>query len=162
MKTGLAGLILFLFSAYNFAKPVQPSTKNVVAAKFREAINTNNLELMLKLVQLPLGVDQQEWATLNKGYGFTLKERKITRLKDLKALKKFMKTFLPSIRIKGKKSTLVSQKDKENLKIELAGMKKGWRSLLVYLFLRGEGDVEHIVLLGIDPLSRKIRAIYVN
>ena len=45
---------------------------------------------------------------------------------------------------------------------ELKGNKKYWMSLNLYLLKRGEGDVEHIVLLGLDKNTNKLRAIYVN
>jgi hypothetical protein len=44
----------------------------------------------------------------------------------------------------------------------LRGASSPWASLDLVLFRRGEGDVEHIAIVGVEPLSGKVVGLYVN
>ncbi len=45
---------------------------------------------------------------------------------------------------------------------ELKNQKQHWVNLKLHLLIRGERDVEHIVLLGLEKYTHKLRAIYIN
>jgi len=47
-------------------------------------------------------------------------------------------------------------------KNELGDKLSFWKRFNLVLFKRGEGDVEHIVLMGINKTSNKLSAIYIN
>jgi len=133
-----------------------------LAVQFRSAINVNDVNTLVNLIQLPFTVNEQRWETVNDGYGFVLGERKITRIDEKQALVTFLKMFVPGVGIEGQQAKLISATEYDNFKTELAESLNDWRSLKTYLFLRGRADVEHIVLLGIQARSHKVKAIYLN
>jgi len=45
---------------------------------------------------------------------------------------------------------------------ELGDFSLEWKSQDVFLFLRGIGDVEHIVILGVNRKTKKIKRLYFN
>lgn len=45
---------------------------------------------------------------------------------------------------------------------EFNSIDEHWKSLDIMVFFRGQSDVEHIVILGFDKESLKLRAIYFN
>ena len=45
---------------------------------------------------------------------------------------------------------------------EFTGINHHWESLDLVVFFRGQGDVEHVVVLGLDKKSENLRAVYVN
>ena len=44
----------------------------------------------------------------------------------------------------------------------LRGASSAWAELDLVLFRRGEGDVEHIAIVGVEPASGKVLGLYVN
>jgi hypothetical protein len=48
------------------------------------------------------------------------------------------------------------------LTTQLKGADQRWSRLELSLFLRGFGDVEHIVLVGVDAVHLKVAALYIN
>jgi len=133
-----------------------------LAEQFRIAINVNDIKTLANMIQLPFTVNEQLWTTATDGYGFVPGERKITRIDKKDELITFLKVFVPGVGIEGEQANFVSANEYDNFKIELADSIDDWRNLKTYLFLRGYGDVEHIVLLGIQARSHKIKAMYLN
>ena len=133
-----------------------------LAEQFRIAINVNDINTLTDMIQLPFTVNEQLWTTATDGYGFVLGERKITRIDKKDELIKFLRVFVPGVGIEGEQANFVSPAEYDHFKIELADSIDDWRNLKTYHFLRGYGDVEHIVLLGIQARSHKVKMMYLN
>ncbi len=150
--------ILFVSSCANSGGISYPQ----VTAQFRIALNTNDVVSLVKLTSLPLTVFEQEWESAQDGIGFVLGRQKINRVDKTEELEKFFEIFAPRVTVEGERAILISLGEYNNFRIEFANSMDQWQKLKTYLFKRGEGDVEHIVLLGIDPKSNKVKAIYLN
>jgi len=133
-----------------------------IAIQFRDAINKDDINTLVKLTSAPLRIQEQEWQSAQDGIGFVLGKRNTQRIEKDADLSKFYAGFAPKIVIEGIQAIPVAGEELDNFKEELAESSSQWRALHVYLFKRGEGDVEHIVLLGINPQNHKISAIYIN
>ena len=44
----------------------------------------------------------------------------------------------------------------------LRGVPASWADLTFVLFRRGEGDVEHVAIVVVDPMPGKVVGLYVN
>ncbi len=133
-----------------------------VAVQFRTAMNINDISTLVNNIQLPFTMTEQQWDSADDGIGYILGARKVTRIESKQQLVPFLQTIVPLISIDGEQGHFISVSEYDDLKIELADSVEEWRNLKTYLFKRGEADVEHIILLGIQARSHKIKAIYMN
>lgn len=157
-RTALAAIFsLILFSACSTSNA--DSITNT-AEKIRLAINRNNVELLRSLTVIPLSVREQEWESAQDGSGFVLGKVKETTLSTKSDFNNFMPAFLKSVEIEGEKASTDITLDM--FTDELGKNIKYWSRFNLVLFKRGEGDVEHIVLIGLNKTSRKMEAIYIN
>jgi hypothetical protein len=158
-------LIVFSISVLIFAgcSNVRDASKPAeIAIEFRTTINENDQNGLKELLGLPLLHIVQEWQSATDGSGFVLGERKITRIARSEDLAKFASQLSMKVDIEGEEAIPVASSEFSNFSTEFGDTLNVWTQLDVYLFKRGEGDVEHIVVIGIDPKNKKIKAIYIN
>ncbi len=133
------------------------------AQEFLEAVNTSDIDALVALSAAPLTSYNQAWETTPDGIGFSLAPtREVEQVSDLSKLPAYFIRFVDRVNIQGKKATLIPERDYANFKEELGDTINQWNGLDIYFFLRGEADVEHILLIGIQASNNKIRAIYTN
>lgn len=127
----------------------------------RSAINDNNVDKLRALSSLPLLIREQEWVTADDGYGFVLGAAQQVKLSTDEEFYNYFQTAIKLIHIQGER---VFSKDitPGMFAEELKGQDKLWNNLTLHFLKRGEGDVEHIVLLGFEKNTNKLRAIYIN
>jgi hypothetical protein len=154
--------IILLFLVYGCSSAGERISEEQIAEKFRIAVNQDDVTSLTKLVGKPLSVFEQEWESAQDGTGFVLGARKSVQIDSAQDVERFMADFVLRLKIEGDKAVLVPQQEYSNFSEEFADTVNQWRNLKVYLFMRGEGDVEHIVLIGLHPESKKIHAIYIN
>jgi len=155
----------FLFSCFLIlsacSKPVSVSEAQI-ATQFRNALNNKDITTLVRLLGTPLTAVEQQWETAKDGVGFVLASRQLKQIESAEKLKEFVIEFSSRAAIEGNDALLIMPSEFTNFKAEFSGAENNWQQLTVYLFKRGEGDVEHIVLLGINPADKKIHAIYIN
>ena len=154
-------ILLLICLLFNYGCNNSNTSSSEIATQFRTALN-NNVNALVSLTQLPLTVIEQEWESAKDGFGFTLGHRKTVHIEQTEDLKKFLDTLAPRVTIEGNQAISIPLNEYDNFKTEFTGSVTEWRALKTFLFKRGEGDVEHIVLLGINPSSHKVQAIYIN
>ena len=150
-------LAMFISGCINQSVTVTPDDQ---AVSLRNAINTNDFALLSNSITLPLALSKQDWETANDGYGYVLGAKHTQIAKNTKDLNEVFRV-LEQIEIEGEyhleqEFTLTDFKD------EFAGIDNHWAYLKLVVFYRGQGDVEHIVVLGLDKTTSKLRAIYIN
>lgn len=126
----------------------------------RNAINANDLALLADSITLPLVFTEQEWETAGDGHGHVLGAKDTHLANNSKDLDDVLR-ILEHVEIEGEEPinqefTITDFSD------EFTGISQHWKSLNLTVFLRGQGDVEHILVLGFDKKSTKLRAIYIN
>lgn len=159
---GFYSLIFFLFSASllsacSGSKTFSPAEQ---AQQIRIAINNNNSEKLRSLSALPLAIRNQEWGSAKDGTGFFLGAAKHTLVSTEELFNKTIPSFLKSLKIEGEQA--ITDITLNMFSSELGKNMNDWADLNLILFKRGEGDVEHIVLMGLNKKSNKMEAIYLN
>jgi hypothetical protein len=132
------------------------------AESFAAAINKQDTASLTRLVELPLLVRRAQWEDASKGDGFELGKAHDQIVDKPESLHQFLANLLREVELERARATSNPPKKARLLDRELAGAPAQWQSLEIFVFLRGSGDVEHTVLLGVSPASGMIRGIYIN
>ena len=159
---GFYSLIFFLFcaaflSACSGGKTLSPAEQ---ALQIRLAINNNNIDQFRTLSTLPLTIRNQEWESAQDGYGFVLGAAKLTVISTEEKFNKTIPSFLKSVQIEGEKAT--TDITLTMLTSQLGPTINNWTDLNLIAFKRGEADVEHIVVMGLNKKTNKLDSIYLN
>lgn len=159
---GSYSLIFFLFSATLLSACSDGKTLSPVeqAQQIRIAINNNDLEIFRTLSAIPLTIRNQEWESAKDGTGFVLGAAKRTLVSTEELFNKTIPSFLKSLKIEGEQA--ITDITSNMFTSELGNNMNDWSDLNLILFKRGEGDVEHIVLMGLNKKTNKMEAIYLN
>jgi hypothetical protein len=133
-----------------------------VAEQFIGGLNEDNLDAMMIVSREPFFFRRQEWESAIDGHGFVLGATEDKFLKDKESLRAFFRQLTSTIKVVGTKAAVNAPPKHIFLTEELKGVTEAWERLEIYVFRRGFGDVEHIVLVGVDPQDWKVTALYLN
>lgn len=131
------------------------------ALQIRTSINSNNVEQFESLIDYPLTVNEQVWESASDGSGFVLGKRSDKTIAQSSSASLEIKLLLESINIQGK-SAITDGITLSLFSEELINQTQHWEDLDLVLFKRGEGDIEHVVLLGLNKKTKQLRSIYIN
>ena len=104
----------------------------------------------------------QEWKDVTAGEGYVLGDAHDQVFTDEKRAAKFMDGLVRDLRLENTTPEKDGPSKAKMLTDYLAGAPPSWRDLELFFFVRGTGDVEHVVLIGLDPSTGKVRGIYAN
>jgi len=130
------------------------------ALQIRLSINNNNAKKLRTLSSLPLIISEQQWESASDGSGFVLGTTKQSSISTDEIFIKKITPFLKSLQIEGEQA--ITDITLNMFTTELGKHINNWDKLNLILFKRGEGDVEHIVLMGLSKETKKLKAIYIN
>jgi hypothetical protein len=139
-----------------------PRTAATIAERFIEALNAKSDTTMARLAERPFFYRSQEWETAKDGKGFELgavNDRNIAGKRGLEAL---LRDLIARVKIEARAPATNPPAKRALLKAQLRGANPRWARLRLYVFLRGFGDVEHIAIVGVDPVRLKVAALYLN
>lgn len=128
-----------------------------VTSNAHKALNAGDMQAFAETVSFPLAVRTHEWASLQGSYELTRPiDKMIGGESSLLSASDLAKVRMESEATDG---SIISYDDvRENLE----GSDYDWSNLTLIIYARGYGDVEHIVLFGVDDRSGKVKAIYYN
>jgi hypothetical protein len=152
----LTALVLGLSCARPSVPPVTQ------AERFIAALNAADTVTMLALTEDPLVFREQKWMSARDGSGYQLGVARDTVVRGNEARRRFLGDLASRVHVQV--PTAVDRPPRREVLLEnqLAGGDARWASLTLFVFLRGEGDVEHSALTGVDEKSGKVAAFYVN
>ena len=128
-----------------------------VSSRAHTALNSGDLTGLTDVIAFPLVVRSHEWASTSGTYELTHPVDRVIEIEaDLLSSKSLSEVRLESSSDEG---GIISY---EEVRENLDGSVYEWSDLTIIVYARGFGDVEHIVLFGVDTLSGKIKAIYYN
>lgn len=130
------------------------------AQQIRHAINNDNVKKLRALSSFPLIVREQEWESAKDGSAFVLGVAKQSSISTDEVFNKKIMSFLKSLQIEGEQA--ITDITLNMFTSELGKQINDWADLKLILFKRGEGDVEHVVLMGLSKKTNKLKAIYIN
>jgi hypothetical protein len=131
------------------------------AARFVEALNGGDVDLMAGLSATPFRFRNQEWKSAPDGSGLVrgaATERVANTVEELRAL---LQDVSGTVKVADHQPVADPPSKADLLSEPLSGAPAQWSDLNLVLFLRGEGDVEHIAIVGIDARGR-VTGLYVN
>lgn len=132
--------------------------KSRLAVSFVEAINQMNAAAMSKFTASTLLARNQAWESASDGYGFVLAKTDDQLLSNAAQVNSYFSVLIDRLSIESSKPIPTST---SQLTEQFKGIEQHWQGLEMYLFLRGMGDVEHILVVGVNA-ENKIAAIYFN
>ena len=157
-STGLLLLASLAFSEACRSTPVNPTT---VATGFVAALNSKDVGAMSKLSTTPFRYRNQDWESAADGSGFVRgksTERVATNLDDLQAM---LRDIASRVAVDDPAAVTNPPSKAELMKAMLGGGPE-WANLDLVVFKRGEGDVEHVAIIGVDGGSGKVTGLYIN
>lgn len=137
------------------------TTTSESALQIRSSINSNDVDLFESLIDFPLTVSEQVWQSATDGSGFVLGKRNDKTIVQSSSATLEIKLLLESINIQGM-SAITDGITLSLFSEELTSQTQHWKNLDLVLFKRGEGDVEHVVLLGLNKKTKQLRSMYIN
>lgn len=137
--------------------PVEPGP---VAGSFIQALNAKNVDGMAGLAATPFRYRNQPWESAPDGSGFVLgktDDRVANSPEELRALL----SELSSVQVEDPAPVQTPPSKPDLLNGPLNGAPLAWSEMNLVLFRRGEGDVEHVAIVGVDATG-KVTGLYVN
>ena len=138
--------------------PVEPGP---VAGSFVQALNAKNVEGMAGLSVTPFRYRNQPWESAPDGSGFVLgkvEDRVANGPEELRAL---LQDVSAGVQVEDPAPVQNGPSKPDLLNGPLNGAPLVWSEMNLVLFRRGEGDVEHLAIVGVDA-EGKVTGLYVN
>ena len=140
------------------AVPVEPRP---VAGSFVEALNAKNVEAMSRLAGIPFRYRNQQWESASDGSGYVLGAAQDRVAGSADELLTLLRDMTSSVRVEDPAPVATPPSKDVLLKETLKGAPSQWSDMNLVLFRRGEGDVEHVAIVGIDARG-KVVGLYIN
>jgi hypothetical protein len=132
-----------------------------VAQGFVKAVNQGNAPVALKMAGLPLIYRNHEWKDGSAG-GHVLGKAQDRTYPDQASAAAFIKKLVRDVRLEKTQAETLGPSKAELLSDYLKEAAAGWRDLELFFFIRGSADVEHVVIIGVDPATERVRGVYTN
>jgi hypothetical protein len=141
----------------------QPAPRPIdQASRFIQALNAKDAQRMAEVSATPFRFRNQAWQSAPDGGGFVLGNAEERVAADSTQLDPLLREVAASVSVANAEPVVDPPSQSDLLSEPLRGASSPWASLDLVLFLRGEGDVEHIAIVGVEPLSGKVVGLYVN
>lgn len=135
---------------------------NAVANEFIGAVNNSDVPEMNALSSLPVFAQEQSWVSAKSGYGYVLGEHKKLILDNVSSKKEYLGSLSSRLKLDDTHGNYIPLEEYSRYNNEFGGLVNQWKQKDAFLFLRGMGDVEHIVILGVNRKNKKVEMIYIN
>jgi hypothetical protein len=116
---------------------------------------------MTSLATIPFRYRNQRWESASDGSGFVLgtaEDRVASSAEELRAL---LQDVSSSVQVQDPVPVANPPSKADLLGETLKGTLSQWSEMNLVLFRRGEGDVEHVAIVGVDA-EGKVTGLYVN
>jgi hypothetical protein len=141
----------------------QPTLRPIdQASRFIEALNAKNTGRMAEVAGTPFRFRNQSWQSAPDGGGFVLGEAQERVAEDSGQLDPLLRQLADNVAVETPEPVVDPPSQSDLLSEPLRGASPEWAALNLVLFRRGEGDVEHIAIVGVEPVSGKVVGLYVN
>jgi hypothetical protein len=133
-----------------------------VAERFVVALNAGKVQDMASNSSVSFAFRNQEWESAKDGSGFVHGKTDDKLFTKKKLLTSFLGTLVGKVKIESEKAAERPPSKDALLADNLKDAAATWRGLHLFVFLRGSGDVEHVVIVGVDSAHHKVRGLYLN
>ena len=139
----------------------QPTTSEV-ATQFINSLNRDSVKVLISLSAFPFIATNQQWESAIDGAGFVLGKREENIFENKNDLSAYLEALTDELEIESVAGEYIPVTEYSRFHEELGTSTLKWESQDAFLFLRGMGDVEHIVMLGVDRQTKKVVQLYFN
>jgi hypothetical protein len=153
-----AGLLSCLVLCGCQSAPVEPRP---AASAFVQTLNAKNVAGMTALAAIPFRYRNQPWESAPDGSGFVLGKTEDRVANSAEELRALLQGVTPSVQIEDAFPVANPPSKADLLGGTLKGAPSQWSEMNLVLFRRGEGDVEHVAIVGVDAKG-KVTGLYVN
>ncbi len=157
----LASLIL-LSSSCRHPSPAPVVSPVGRAEQFVAALNTADTGAMVALTDDPFTFREQRWVSASDGSGFQLGPARDSVIHGSEARRRFLAALAARVHLRATRASTDAPGREVLLANELKGGAERWQSLWLVVFLRGEGDVEHSAIAGVNEKNGRVAAFYMN
>jgi hypothetical protein len=141
----------------------QPTPRPIdQASRFIEALNAKDTDRMAQVAGTPFRFRNQAWQSAPDGAGFVLGEAEERVAEDPAQLDPLLRELAANVAVATQQPVVDPPAQSDLLSEPLRGASPAWAELNLVLFHRGEGDVEHIAIVGVEPVSGRVLGLYVN
>lgn len=140
------------------AAPLEPA---LAAGSFIQALNAKNVERMNGLSAAPFRYRNQAWESAADGSGLVLGKAEDRVAKGPEELRALLQDVIARVQVEDPSPVQNAPPKPELLNGPLRGAPPAWGEMNLVLFRRGEGDVEHVAIVGVDAAG-KVTGLYVN
>ena len=138
-----------------------PADPTLAATSFVRALNAKNIDAMVQSAATPFSFRNQAWQSAPDGRGIVPGATTEHVARSTEELRTLFRDLTAKVEV-AQPTAVANPPSKADLLSEpLRGAAAPWRDLELVLFRRGEGDVEHIAIVGVDARG-KIAGMYVN
>ena len=160
---GVVGVVGLLFCSGVAAPGASPAPRSVAAAEaLIAALNATDADGMVALAAIPFELREQEWVSASNGSGFVLGAAQDRTVAEPAELARTFRALVERVHVRSATAAASAPGRQALLSEQLSGAAAAWKNLDLVLFLRGEGDVEHVVIVGVAPGPARVRALYLN
>ena len=139
------------------------ATDDVSLAKhFVEALNAKDVDAMMRMTASPFRLRDQKWETAKDGYGFVLGKSADRTVSGTRDRRQLLSEIVAKVHVSKPESGNPLAKSDDAWKHVVKAPPESLAKLHFIVFTRGEADVEHLAIVGIQPRTRKIAFLYVN
>jgi hypothetical protein len=160
VRTALVAALVVGCGACDASQALPPPADQ--AARFVRALNAKDTEAMAEVSGIPFRFRNQQWASAPDGTGFVLGNAEERVAADAVQLDPLLRELATNVSIAEPNPVADPPSRSDMLSEPLRGAPSVWSQLELVLFRRGEGDVEHIAIVGIEAASGKVLGLYVN
>jgi len=116
---------------------------------------------MSRLAGIPFRYRNQQWQSAPDGSGYVLGAAQDRVAGSADELLTLLRDMTSSVRVEDPAPVATPPSKDVLLKETLNGAPSQWSDMNLVLFRRGEGDVEHVAIVGIDARG-KVVGLYIN
>ena len=132
------------------------------ASRFIQALNAKDTGGMAEVSGIPFHFRNQAWESAPDGAGLVLGRAEERVAADSAQLDPLLRELATNVAVVAPEPVVDPPLQSDLLSTPLRGASSAWAELALVLFRRGEGDVEHIAIVGVEPISGKVVGLYVN
>lgn len=142
--------------------------------QFIQTLNKGSLDDLVELMEFPFNVSNHQWEpsdntsndtpdnASNNNQNFSLTNFNALDFDEEDDFRLYFRNFIRTVNIQSEQGEYIPVNQYSQYIDELGPNLAIWSKLDAYVYLRGTGDVEHLIIVGVNPDSETIQAMYYN
>jgi len=130
--------------------------------EFVKTLNKGSLDDLIDLMEFPFNLSNHQWNQADNNQSLALTDFKALDFDEEDDFRLYFRNFIRTVNIQSEQGKYIPVNQYSQYIDELGPNLAVWSKLDAYVYLRGTGDVEHLIIVGVNPDSETIQAMYYN